>query len=496
MDKRLAARLKAAHGYYTEDKNLNNQSKILQTQTGGFLIPDEGEKTSKLTQKKLKDIVPTYNSSLMFDLSLSFGGYYVDYTKNGSFLLLGGQKGHVSLIKWRNAKLMTEFHTKELIRDVKFLQNELLFAVAQRKALYIYDSQGIEIHYMKNNIEPQKLEYLPYHFLLVSANNHGFLKYLDISTGLPVAEHRFHFENVNDMKQNPWNSVISVADARGLVTMWTPNINKPVVKLVSHNGPCTNLAIDMRGLYLATSGTDNKVKIYDIRSLSDPLYEYWTEYPCTSLDISQTGLLSVAELSTLKVWKDWQVEKQKIPYMENSLKSPIVDTKFIPFEDFVGIGTKDGFQNACIPGSGIANFDSFEANPFITTRQRQEQEVKNLLDKLPADTIVMNPHDIGTVDKAEPEVIKAEEKALREEMERKMREKSAKKRKRKEDKGKIKNSAVHDKKTREKIQETIREKEKDQIDMRLKAAKDIQFLTSATTDLLGMPTKKSKLKEL
>ena len=98
---------------------------------------------------------------------------------------------------------MTEFHTKELIRDVKFLQNELLFAVAQRKALYIYDSQGIEIHYMKNNIEPQKLEYLPYHFLLVSANNHGFLKYLDISTGLPVAEHRFHFENVNDMKQNP-----------------------------------------------------------------------------------------------------------------------------------------------------------------------------------------------------------------------------------------------------------------------------------------------------
>ena len=56
--------------------------------------------------------------------------------------------------------------------------------------------------------------------------------------------------------------------------MWTPNINKPVVKLVSHNGPCTNLAIDMRGLYLATSGTDNKVKIYDIRSLSDPLYEY------------------------------------------------------------------------------------------------------------------------------------------------------------------------------------------------------------------------------
>ena len=98
---------------------------------------------------------------------------------------------------------MTEFHTKELIRDVKFLQNELMFAVAQRKAIHIYDNQGIEIHCLSNYIEPQKLEYLPYHFLLVSANNHGFMKYLDVSTGKPVAEHRFHFENVNDMKQNP-----------------------------------------------------------------------------------------------------------------------------------------------------------------------------------------------------------------------------------------------------------------------------------------------------
>lgn len=92
---------------------------------------------------------------------------------------------------------------KELVRDIKFLQNEMLFAVAQRKALYIYDSQGIEVHAIKTHIEPQKLEYLPYHFLLASVNNHGFLKYLDISVGKPVAEHRFHFENVNDMKQNP-----------------------------------------------------------------------------------------------------------------------------------------------------------------------------------------------------------------------------------------------------------------------------------------------------
>mmetsp|Transcript_2970 Transcript_2970/g.2688 ORF Transcript_2970/g.2688 Transcript_2970/m.2688 type:complete len:197 (+) Transcript_2970:327-917(+) len=196
---------------------------------------------------------------------------------------------------------MTEFHLKELVRDVKFLQNELLFAVAQRKGLYIYDSQGIEVHALKTHIEPQKLEYLPYHFLLVSANNHGFLKYLDISVGKPAAEHRFHFENVNDMKRNPWNGVICVGDARGIVSMWTPNINKPVVRLIAHNGPCKSLAIDSRGLYLATGGADCKVKIFDIRSLGNPLQEYWTEVPCNSISISQTGLLSMSSLSEVKI---------------------------------------------------------------------------------------------------------------------------------------------------------------------------------------------------
>lgn len=494
MNKKLAARLKAAHGYYHEDKVANNESKLLQTQSEGFLVPEEGEKTTKVTQKMLKNLVPTYNSSLIFDLSLSFGGYYLDYTKNGSFLVLGGQQGHVSLIKWREAKLVTEFHTKELIRDIKFLQNELMFAVAQRKCIYIYDNQGIEIHCLRNHIEPQKIEYLPYHFLLVSSNNHGYLKYLDISTGKPVSEHRFHFENVNDMKQNPWNSVIGVADGRGLVTMWTPNINKPVVRLVSHNGPCTQLAVDIRGLYLASSGADNKVKIYDLRSLSDPLYEYWTKYPCSSLEISQTGLLGVAELDTLKIWKDWQITKQKIPYMEHVSKSPVIETKFVPYEDFLGLGTRNGFSNLCIPGSGIANYDTFEANPFINTRQRQEQEVKALLDKLPPSTIVVNPHDIGVIDKAQPEVIDAELKAQQAEQENKIAEKKAKKRKRKEEKHK--KLSVHEKKTREKIQNSFREKEKNKIEANLKAAKDINFLNEITSDILGMPKKKPKTTDI
>lgn len=47
---------------------------------------------------------------------------------------------------------------------------------------------------------------------------------------------------------------------------------------------------------------------------------------------------------------------------------PITDLKFIPYEDFLGIGMDGGFSNIVVPGAGEANLDSFEANPFITKK--------------------------------------------------------------------------------------------------------------------------------
>jgi U3 small nucleolar RNA-associated protein 7 len=87
------------------------------------------------------------------------------------------------MLEWKSKRLVCEFQAKEKVRDVCFLQNDSMFAVAQEKYLHIYDNQGIELHCMRDHIEPVMLDYLPYHYLLVSASHSGQLKYLDVSLG-------------------------------------------------------------------------------------------------------------------------------------------------------------------------------------------------------------------------------------------------------------------------------------------------------------------------
>jgi U3 small nucleolar RNA-associated protein 7 len=400
-NKRLNAGLNRIDQQYKDAVKSAAGTDMLLQEEGGFLeAEDEMEKTFKFKQDEIVDSVDAATGSKKFDLNLpEFGPYTIDYTRNGRGLLLGGKKGHVACIDWRKGALDCELHLNETVHAVKFLHNDQYFAVAQKKYTFIYDKKGTELHRLKQHVDSTLLDFLPYHFLLATAGNTGFLKFHDVSTGTLVSEFRSKLGPTQAMKQNPWNAIMHLGHSNGTVSLWSPNMSTPLAKVLSSRGPVRDLAIDREGKYMAVSGADKTLKIWDLRKFQ-VVDNYYTPTPATSLDISDSGLLSVSWGPHVTVWKDILKTKQDDPYMNHLLPgSKTEKVRFVPFEDILGTGHQNGFLSLIIPGAGEANYDALELNPYETTTQRQQSEVHSLLNKLSPDTISLDPNVIGTVDK-------------------------------------------------------------------------------------------------
>lgn len=87
------------------------------------------------------------------------------------------------------------------------------------------------------------------------------------------------------------------------------------------------------------------------------------------------------------------------PYLSHRLAkgAQVEDLVFCPYEDVLGTGHSAGISSLLVPGAGEPNFDSYVANPYETLKQRREAEVHRLLDKLPPDTIALDPNSIGGI---------------------------------------------------------------------------------------------------
>ncbi|KAF4070619.1 hypothetical protein AMELA_G00287540 [Ameiurus melas] len=374
---------------------------LLLPEDAGFLEGDEGEDTCTVSQDDIAEAVDITSGAKYFNLHLTqFGPYRLDYSRTGRHLLLGGRRGHVSCIDWQTKHLMCEMNVMETVQDIKWLHTESMFAVAQKKWLYIYDSKGTELHCIKKFNDVLRMQFLPYHFLLATASATSFLQYLDVSVGKEVAAICTRLGRLDVMAQNPHNAIIHLGHANGTVSLWSPNQKEPLVKMLCHRGAVRSLTVDKTGMYMVTSGLDRRLKVYDIRAFK-PLHKYFLPAGASCLSLSQKGLLSAATGDVVQVYRDvWGGGPVSKPYMAHRVRGSVWGLGFCPFEDVLGIGHGEGFTSMIVPGAGEPNFDALDVNPYRSRKQRQEWEVKALLEKVQPELIGLDPGLLGKVDQA------------------------------------------------------------------------------------------------
>lgn len=415
-DKKLKGQLALREELYGKSaKAAAKVEKWLLPSEGGYLEAEGVEKTWRIKQEAIAREVDILSSRNQYDIVLpELGPYTLDFTSSGRYMAAAGRKGHLAVVDMKNMNLIKEIQVRETVRDVVFLHNELFFAAAQKKYPYIYNRDGTELHCLKEHGAVLKLQFLRNHFLLASINKFGQLRYQDVTMGEIVGNFRTGLGRTDVMRVNPFNGVVSLGHSGGTVTMWKPTTAAPLVKMLCHQGPVSALAFHPNGHLMATSGKECKIKIWDLRK-----YEVLQTLPghAKTLDFSQKGLLAFGTGSFVQILGDFSGSQNYSRYMGHSMVKgyQVGKVSFRPYEDVLGISHSMGWSSILVPGSGEPNFDSWVANPYETSKQRREKEVRSLLDKLPPETIMLNPSKIGTVRE-----VKKKEKPTKQEREAEM----------------------------------------------------------------------------
>ncbi|EJD75560.1 hypothetical protein LOAG_17304 [Loa loa] len=389
------AKLETKRKRFLERTRETARAEILNNEHEGFLAGDEGELTYTIKQKDICDAVDIASASKHFDLRLKrFGPYRTNYTRNGRHLLIAGKRGHVAAFDWLTKTLRCEINVMEGVRDAKWLHVETMFAVAQKRWTHIYDSTGVELHCLKILHDIKRLEFLPRHFLLVAGSNMSFLHYLDVSMGKMVQSFPTKQGPLDVMTQNPNNAIIHTGHGNGTVQLWSPNVKEPLVKMLAH--PCSVRGIAVENNYMATTGLDQKLRIWDVRNYKQ-LYAYTLPFGLAEVCFSQRNAVACSVGNQIQILNDAHLGTATAPYMSHQCTGIVSSLQFCPYEDVLGVGHQHGFTSLLVPGSGEPNFNALLTNPYESKTQRREREVRQLLDKIQPELITLDTTEIVQV---------------------------------------------------------------------------------------------------
>ncbi|GAW04938.1 BING4CT-domain-containing protein [Lentinula edodes] len=393
---------------------LSDAIDLLPSEETGFVqAEDTMERTWRLSQVDIVKEAGGEAARGRLEMKLDGGPYRVRYTKNGRHMAIAGRTGHVASFDTLTGAVHSELQLGETCSDVVFLQDHSFYAVAQQKYVFIYDRDGVEIHKLKAHVSPTRLEFLPYHWLLASVGTAGYLKYQDTSTGQLVAEHRTALGACSVLAQNPHNAVLYLGHQNGCVTLWTPNLPHPAVKVLAHLGPLSSVSIDPSesGRYMATTGKDGSVKVWDCRNWKGAVRE-WTLRSGgkgdAEVEWSQKGVLAVGSGGSVNMYTSPSIKTphhssyQPPLYLTHPLLSashrPITSLRFAPLQDILTIGHAKGTSSILVPGAGEGGMDTGEGlDLYEGVKGRREREVRGLLDKIQPDMITLDPEIVGSL---------------------------------------------------------------------------------------------------
>lgn len=358
-------------------------SEMLQTTEKGDIQLKDNEKYP--SQKKIKQNIPLLVKEKLFNFKFDSQNTNLTYSSNGRFLALNTQRG-ISAFDTKKLNVLFEREIPK-IYDLCFLHDESFFAACQKyktpiktekdeinSAVFIYDKVGRELHHLKNHRNPRKITFLPFHFLLASISTNPFVRWTDVTSGKQVADF-YTKESYLSMNSNPNTAVLHCGNSKGTVTLWSPASKEYVSKIFCQNGPVKHIKFYKH--FMITSD-ENIIKVFDQRK-EEVVKEFFTSSH-SSLAVSQSGKVAAGFKNTIKFF-DIEENKNEYFYKYKS-KRQVFNLEFQPFEDILSVGS-DGFFNLLVPGAGVPYFDSYEENPFITKKQRQEREIKRLLEKIP-----------------------------------------------------------------------------------------------------------------